>query len=1015
VNVNDRPFDSEDDDAIARGGIAVSAEHRFLSVLFCDVVNSSGHLYSMDAEAFSALLARYTRLVHAAVRRHGGTVARVVGDGVLAYFGWPRTAGRDAQAAVACGLEIAAAMPGLQNAQEVMVRVAVETGWVLVGEIDANQGPEKNVEQWAAVGPAPYVAARLQQIARPNGVIVGEETLQLLGGRFATEPADTSGIKLPVSIVAAHVLREVGAAEPLARLRPRRAQRELGQPLIGRDRELAAMRGRWDAAVRGQGQVILVSGEPGMGKSRLLGALLEDIGLARGVVALFCSPAARDNPFQPIVEPLRLAIGLASNAAPDTIRAQVAEFTRHLGLDDPRCALALATLQGAPSPDPPPPAELRRHIKDALLAVAGKLVLQQPLLVLAEDVHWADASTLEFLRGLGDWVQANRMLLLITYRSDHVLPWADRPHVLRLSLGPLSNAASHRLASELALEQGVELDDGQRSAIVGRAEGIPLFIEEFVRALADREAPVSRLPGSIAQLMVARLDSLGVARHVAQLASVVGQEARVDLLQTLSDMGDTPFEEAVGRLTESGVMTRRGVGREAVLAFRHALLGDAAYQALPTPRRRVLHDRVASTLLQLMPSLAQTDPEVVAHHMAEAGHDGEAAVLYGQAASAALTAAAFVEAEARARRALSLAEALPDAARAPALLAALLPLGEALIATRGEADTEVQEVHERGATLALGMGTAQEILPFLRGLNAFYIVRGPLLRAHQLGERVLQIARKVASPMHVAQAERRHGWCMMCRGDLMGARTLLEASLARHIAAEAGSADGKVASLAFDDAYTLAHLAWLDWLTEGAEAALARTELAAARAELAPRPLTTAYSLGICAMVHQMAGDRDGAARLAERCAAISSDRGFTYWIAMSEALRHWARAVRKHPAADALDGLQAALVSYQRTQSLIFRPYVLALLAEAKHAAGSSAAALEALDRANRVAVGIGARLYAPTLLRTRGHVLLAAGDAEGAHRAIQASHAEALALGATALAGICAAEMREGPRGGA
>jgi class 3 adenylate cyclase len=970
------------------------AEHRFLSVLFCDMADSTGHVFGMEAEPFADLLSAYRHIVFEKVRRHGGSVARVIGDGVLAYFGWPKASGRDAQAAVTCALEIAAAMPRLESPVAVSVRIAVETGWLLVGAIGVDQGLGAEIEHGAAVGPAPHIAARLQALARPNGVIAGEATLRLLGGRFVTEPADTTGIKLPVPIAAAHVLGEAGAGDPLGRLHVG----ALGS-MVGRDAELAALRARWEQARQGNGQVVLLSGEAGLGKSYLLGTLLNEIGTARGIVALFCSASGQDSPFQPMVEPLRRAMGLGNADDNSEVHARAAEFAHGLGLEDDTYAVALSTLLGVPSADPPPPTVLRRHIQDTLLALADRLVRERPLVILAEDVHWADPSTVEFLRKLADWAQFTRLLLVVTYRSDHVMPWADRAHVLRLALSPLSAPAARQLAGDLAGTLGLVLSDDQFTDMIARAEGVPLFVEEFVRAWADTAAPVSRLPGSVAQLLVARLDSLGPARSLAQVAAVLWGEAPIALLHVLSGLTNDDFDDAVLRLTDSGVMVRRGAGSAAVLEFRHALLGAAAYEALPSDRRRALHGVVADALRRVRPSLATSEPEALARHFAAAGRPSEAHALFRSAAVNALSAGAFVEAETHARRAVDLAQMLPDADRNEAVLAALVPLGEALIATHGYADPEVQEVFERGARLALAMGTAREMLPALRGLTSFYQVRGPLSLAHQLSERVLQIARVIGEPLLLAQSERRHGWCRMCEGDLAAARLLLEGSLARQMAVNDADADQE---LAFDDAPTLGLLAWLDWLTDGPAASLTRAAEAAARAERSTRPLSATYAFGIAAIAHQLSGDVDGAQRPNDRCAAIAEARGFVYWTMMAEALRGWSEAVRDHAPSGALR-LSRAVAEYHRTQSEILRPYLLGLLAEAEHATGAGAAAHEALDRAEEVAIAIGARLFLPTLLMLRGRLLTGA----AAVGALSAARDEALAQGARALAAAATAEL--------
>jgi class 3 adenylate cyclase len=982
-------------------GTAPSAEHRYLTVMFCDMVDSSGHLYRLESESFSVLLEDYLAAIRTAVRKHGGVVARVVGDGVFAYFGWPQSAGRDAQSAVHCGLAIASSMRRLQSEPPVMARIAIETGWVLMDAIDTDGASRMGIEHWRAVGPAPHIAARLQNLSRPDGVIVGSGTLGLLGRRFEVEPADTRGIRLPAPVTAVHVLGEAGTTNPLSRLQLGRSAasgQAYGKP-VGRDAERALMRTRWNMAIEGTGQVILLSGDPGIGKSRLLAVFLEDIGPVSGIVGLFCSPTATDSPFHPLIFPLQVALGLTTDAGPDEVRWRAAAFAQGLGLpEQDSAAKAVATLLDEPPAEPLDPDEQRRLIQQTFIAWIDRQMQERPLAIFVEDAHWADASTLELFRRLADRPQLGPMLLIISYRSDHVLQWADRAHVLRLALPPLPRAAAHQLSVRLADAHGITLEVEQSEAIIGRSEGVPLFIEEFVHALADPEASATRLPGTITQLMDARLDALGPARSLAQLASIVGQEVRLDLLQALSDLTQADFDAAIERLTGAHVMTLRHVGQDALLVFRHVLLSDAAYQALPRNRRRYLHGKVADALLRLWPAFESTSPEILARHLSQAGRSSEAARMHAAAARAALAAAAFVEAEAQARYGLALAEVVSDDTQASTLLACLMPLGEALIATRGDAEAEVHEVLERGAVMALDRGEAAEILPFLRGLTGFYMVRGPLRRAHQLGAHVLQIARRVGEPMLLAQAERRHGWCQMCIGDLPAARALLETALARQTDASTGGSSDAGLGMAYDDANTLAHLAWLDWLTDGADAAIARARLAASRATISPRPLTTAYALGIAAIVLQCAGDADGARQLAMRTRTIAAERRFSYWTPVADALINWAAVVCDN-SPDALDDLRGALANYQRIQGNILRPYLLGLLADAEYTTGAGELALSSLQLADRVATAAGARFYQPILSLARGRMLAALGGTADSIATLEAARTEAIFQGAAAL----------------
>jgi len=960
------------------------AEHRFLSILFCDLVDSTGHQFRMDPEAFETLLGAYRHAAFERIRAHGGHVARVIGDGILALFGWPRAQGRDAQDAVACALEIGQRIARMDAEGRVApdahiaVRMAIETGWVLVGSI----GPEGEAERDGVVGPAPNIAARLQRLARHNGVVVGEGTIPLLGGRFDLEAADTTGIDLPMQVAAAHVTGVARSEDPLGRLTGGRRTR-----LVGRDAELAQLRATWNRAAAGEGQVVLLSGDPGMGKSRLLGAMIEAMpATGHERIAAFCTPQTTDSSLYPLTEPLRHTLGLPEDAEAEAIRGATGQLAERLGL--PAAAgEALAALLGAPSGDMPP-TELRRWTFDALLSWFADLASRRPLLLLIEDVHWADPSLSAFLRVLADDVPNLPVLMAVTYRSDHVIAWPDAPSRTRITLPPLPPTQAETLAAAASQGLAAEL----RAAVVARAEGVPLFVEEFARALGEQSIAPDRLPGSVSQLLAARLDALGEARTLAQIASVVGRETPLALLETLAALPGDAYAQGVERLIETGIMHRRGSGEAAVLSFRHALLADAAYQALPSARRRRMHAEVADALARINPGLAAVEPGVLGRHREAAGQTLEAAALFRRAAGNATAAGAYQEAEAHARRAVRLAETAGGDEGRRAMLSAMVLLGDALIALQGYAAGEVQRTFEQATQIALGMGEASELVPVLRGLTAFYQVRGPLRRAEEVGSRLLQLARRLGDPAVISDAERRQGWCLLCVGRLDDARDALQRALAQHALAE----PQLIATVPSDPAVLgLANVAWLSWLTEGDEVALGQAQQAAETAVAARQPLATAYGLGLAAVVHQLAGDWPGALGLARRAGAIASARGIAYWSAMAEMLEGWAQAMEGQPRAG-VARIRHGLAGYRRTQGELLRPYALFLLAEAESAAGNRDAAITALDEAALAAEQIGATMYRPMHGWIRGRIM----GAEAAAQDLAAARAEATRQGAHGLA---------------
>ncbi len=964
------------------------AEHRLLTVMFCDMVDSTGHQYRLEPERFATILRNYRQIIFERVDRHGGYTARVVGDGVLIFFGWPAATGKDAQAAVVCGLDIAARISRGIDSTPIGVRLAVETGWVLVGNLATPGAPRGEIEHATVVGSTANIAARLQQLARRNGVIVGEGTLALLGDRFILDPVDTADVKLPFPIRAAHVLADAGAGNPLA-WQVRRFVR-CGAVLAGRETLFQQILDRWHTARDGAGQALLLTGDAGIGKSHLLAALLHAATQDQPqIVNLFCSPMARDRSLQPVVDWLRQAIGVDPGAFPDEIHTNAERYATSLGLDATSAGSVLATLLGAAPGDARAPEQMRRRIFDILADILVRTLDDRPLLLLVEDLHWADPSTIELLDQIAQAAPARRMMLVVTDRNPYAGVLA---HVTHLPLEKLDNEATRLLATEAARRFGVELDDSQQATIAARAEGVALFIEEFVRSLADQEDTTRHPPGTIGQLLASRLDTLGPARPLALIASVIGRETPLELLAAVSDMPSDAFDAAVERLTSTDVMVRRDAGDRPVLVFRHALLTDAAYGAMDRPQRRALHLRVARVLQRDRPAFATTAPAVLAHHLAEAGEPREAAPLFRAAARAMLDTGAYAEAEGHARRSLELYEQQPDQSD---ILAALLPLGEALIGARGYADPNVQQVYERGARLAMQLGTAVALLPPLRGLTSYYQVRGPLPRAHDLSAQVLRIARVVGEPVIICQAEQRHGWCLMSQGRLTEAAAMMETALARHRGMPESQRHSE-----YEDASILIHLAWLDWLIHGREAMAQRVAQAVARVPGAP-PLRAAYVMGFAAVAWQLADDPGAVADFAERSGAIAREHGIVYWIAMAEALSGWATAARGER--EGLERLRRAVSAYDRTQGRVLLPYLLALLAAAEHRVGRPSDALAALERAETVVATIGAGLYRAPLLRLRARLL--AGDERD--RLLAEARAAAEAQGAVAFAALVAGEL--------
>ncbi len=965
-----------------------AAEHRFLSVLFCDMVGSTDYQFRMQPEEFETLLGAYRQIVFDLVEQHGGHVARVIGDGVLALFGWPRASGNDAQAAVICALEIGRRLQTrspLAQGQPMAARMGIETGWVLVGEI----GPSSRSEQDGVIGPAPNIAARLQRLARPNGVVVGEATLAQLSPRFLTETTDTHGIDLAHAISAAHVVGLSDRGGLPGRLRLARRT-----PLFGRADDLAWLQAGWSSLDGGAGRMLLLVGEPGIGKSRLLVALTDTVPVEEhAVIVLFCSRQGMVSPFHALIEPLAHDVGLGLDASGAEIEQRASAFAATLGGDREQASLALAALLGRPPTKEVLPSDMRSWTLRALSAWFHAKLARSRLVVLVEDVQWADASLGAFLRHLCDPAPPVGLFVVLTCHGGGEPEWLrDEPAgVLRRELHRLPPAQAAELTAALLPEH----DSAGIADIVQRAEGVPLFIEELALSQGVAATLGSRLPGSVAQLLAARLDAVGPARGIAQLAGVVGQDAPAELLRTLSGLSEAVFESNVERLVESGIMARQGLGRACVLSFRHGMFGDAAYQALPTATRRRLHGQVADQLRQDQSSWTRAAPEVLGYHLERAGEHAEAASSFCRAATLALASGGYAEAVANARLSIQLANTEGDQDEQRTLLSAHIVLGEALIATHGESSSQVHGVYESATKIALGLKATRELLSPLRGLCAYYQTRGPLHRARELITWLLQLARNDQDTLLIADAERRLGWCLLCQGEIAASRSLLEGSVRRFVSAQPSS--HAVAPID-TEILGLANLAILSWLCDGDEQARRRAVEVVQRAEVCGNPLAKAYGLGCAAMTFQMVRDFDAVTRAAARTKIVAEAHGITYWIAIAEILAGWAAAFAGSPDVG-IGHLQAGLDRYKLVQGRILMPYALMLSAEVFAAAGMAHRAQDALEEATTVARAIGAYVFLPMLAATHGS-LAAAGRHRGVRPVVLAGLSQADAQGAAALA---------------
>jgi predicted ATPase/class 3 adenylate cyclase len=679
---------------------SVVAERRQLTVLFCDLVDSTRLAAGMDAEDWRALVQRYHAAAGEVIGRFGGHVAQYLGDGVLAYFGWPRAHEDDAERAVRAGLGIVEAI-----GPDLSVRIGIHTGPVVVGEMGGNERRET-----LAMGDTTNVAARLQAIAEPGTVVLSSATLRLVSGIFHTRDLGEQELKGLAELVRVH--QAVQASGVRSRLDVVAAT-EL-TPFIGREQELGLLEDRFAQVAEGNGQAVLIQGEAGIGKSRLVQAFRERIA-ERAHTWLECRGSAytQDSAFHPVLELHRQGLGFRTNEAADGKLDRVAAGLQGVGFDPAETVPVIAALHGVPlgerftAPNLSPEG-MRKKTFALLTEWLLRLGQRQPLVLLLEDLHWMDPSTVELIGRVLEQVPTAPVLLLATYRPDFESPWGARSFLTPMLLSRFTRAQLADLVRKAA--RGRDLPDAWVGEILRRADGVPLFAEELTRTLLDQAPDVVvdgalpvHIPETLQDSLMARLDALGPVKELAQVGSVLGREFSYELLLAVSPLKESELQAALRSAVREELFYQRGTPPEATYLFKHALIRDAAYQSMLRTTRQRHHRRVAESLIARMPKVAEDQPELVAHHWGEAG-DAETAIEWWiRAGERASERAVCDEAVTCARRGLALVEQLPEGdARRERELRLQMLLAGVLSARSGWAHAETMAAWQRARSLSQG-------------------------------------------------------------------------------------------------------------------------------------------------------------------------------------------------------------------------------------------------------------------------------------------------------------------------
>jgi class 3 adenylate cyclase/tetratricopeptide (TPR) repeat protein len=729
------------------------AERRQLTVMFCDLVGSTELATRLDPEHLRDLMQAYQRTCGEVIARYDGHIAQYLGDGLMVYFGWPRAHEDDVVRAIRAGLETVAAVSRLNAGTPMRARVGIHTGLVVVGE--TGQG-DASIPK-AAVGDTPNIAARLQALAEPGSVVVSERTSAMARGLF--DCAD----------LGAHALK--GVSEPMRVLRVSAARTvesrfEAGRdelaltPLVGREEEIALLLRRWEQAKEGEGQVVLVGGEAGIGKSRLTRVLGERLGDKQYAVLRFqCSPYHVNSALYPVIEQFERSAGFTREDSLaqklDKMEAMLVGNERPLAENAPLFAALLSlSAERYPALNLSPQKQKEKTL-EALVGRVEALARRQPVLMIWEDVHWIDATTHETLDLQVPRLRHLPVLMLVTHRPEYSARWSDQAHVTTLGLNRLGRRQGVELASKIA--GGKALPQEVLEQILSHTDGVPLFIEELSKSvleskllreteeryLLDAPLPALAIPTTLRDSLIARLDRLAPIREVAQIGACIGREFGYDLLDEISPLKGTKLDDALGQLVTSGLLFKRGTPPEATYTFKHALVQDAAYDSLLKSKRIQLHAQIAEALEQQFSAIVSTQPEVVAHHYTAAEMIEQAIPYWQQAGELAHRRMALQESIAHLERGIGLiARIEAPANRHRFELNLRTAVGTGWIALRGWAHVEVERNLARAWELEQEVGSGAHVLRILWGLWVHRLCAGRERESLKFAEELLAQADK---------------------------------------------------------------------------------------------------------------------------------------------------------------------------------------------------------------------------------------------------------------------------------
>ncbi|HZL36765.1 MAG TPA: adenylate/guanylate cyclase domain-containing protein [Tepidisphaeraceae bacterium] len=959
--------------------VASSGERRQITVMFCDMVGSTALSTRLDPEDLRDIIAAYHKCAAEVVERFNGFVAKYMGDGVLVYFGYPEAHEDDAENAVRAGLAIVqaiAAMTATDGGQK--VRVGIATGLVVVGElIGSGEVQERNV-----IGETPNLAARLQSAASPNTVVIASSTRRLTGDSFEYESVDPGQLKgFDGPVAAWRVLRERSMQSRFEALSAANQA-----PLVGRVEEFELLLRRWAQIKDGAGRVVLISGEPGIGKSRLTGALTDKLSAEHPVcLRYFCLPHHQGSALQPVVAQLSYAAGFGRDDTPaikrdkiekilargnDATAATVAAFFDLLGLS--------ATLA---SGTPMDPQRKRAQVLTALLDHLNSMALRGPVLMIFEDAQWSDPTSLELLTRTVDEMQTLPILLVITFRPGFQPPWAGQPHVTSMALNRLSRSERIKLVGHVT--GGKALPAALLEQIVDRTDGVPLFVEELTKSLLESEqihqqdgqyvldqpAQPLAIPTTLQGSLMARVDRLGSAREVLQIGAAIGREFSYELLTAVAGMPDTILQDALARLIESELLVMRGTPPDASFSFKHALVQDAAYSTMLRSRRQQLHGAIASLMEKRFTDVITTTPEIVAQQFESAAQAGKAIQYWRQAGNRDLRRFAMKESIAHYTSALRLVAASPQTPEQTAIeLSVCLELALAEQISLGPTSQEAMQHYQRGLALAASLpdrGRERFLATWGIWFNA--TMSGRTLEAYAQADDLLAIARELKNSDLMLEAYHARVPGLLRKADFPAMREASEEVIRlydrerhRDHAFYFGGHDSRVCAQSFH--------AISQWALGFPDRAQQTASQCIEDARTLGHAFSLAHGLNMGGLTHLLLGDMDACRAVTDELYPLAERNRFPWPLTYARFMRAWLLAQE----GDRDAGIAQMLAAADGAPAAVLQPILLTMVAQQQMLAGRADDALSVIERATQEMERQHNHFYEAEMSRLKGEILL-------------------------------------------